>query len=387
MCSRQLFFVSILFILLGIIQIPGSTSYQLDGKVMAHKMENNEVEVFDITTFLWHFRCWAILSRPFTNFLNLLKIIIKWQYPAVTFSIWITISLLSSVIPTGYSVIILFAFLIIGCCLGMLHHHTQIFIKLFPDQEMEANALQTYLQRSWGEEQKILDEYRKVLQKLDKTIENLNFYLELFYSVLKWEKPIVSISCVVAVGFSAVTLLVADLSVFIFIINNAVLLGYGLYSKIKASRAIKGLSPILQSASPLNSSETCSVLDRSSEKEECDMEDSELNEDVNNESTAMNIMKANVVEGNNSNVIQKIMDLRRRHQPTLSSGICAGCHSSLMAILKRKYMCCNCGNQFCWRCCNVKVPKSLLGVTAPSTKNDTVLVCTQCHQQLHEKSN
>uniref|UniRef100_A0A8C0VK65 Zinc finger FYVE-type containing 27 n=1 Tax=Cyanistes caeruleus TaxID=156563 RepID=A0A8C0VK65_CYACU len=44
--------------------------------------------------------------------------------------------------------------------------------------------------------------------------------------------------------------------------------------------------------------------------------------------------------------------------------------------------CSNCGNSFCSRCCSFKVPKAVMGATAPEAQKETVFVCALCNQVL-----
>ncbi|CAC5417834.1 ZFYVE27 [Mytilus coruscus] len=61
---------------------------------------------------------------------------------------------------------------------------------------------------------------------------------------------------------------------------------------------------------------------------------------------------------------------------------CFACKVSFASILKRRFYCRHCGNNFCSKCCNQRVPKSVFGATAPSAQTETVLVCNICHKNL-----
>ncbi|WAR21355.1 ZFY27-like protein [Mya arenaria] len=69
-------------------------------------------------------------------------------------------------------------------------------------------------------------------------------------------------------------------------------------------------------------------------------------------------------------MVARLLEMKRRRK-LIASGM---------------YTCCHCGNNFCSKCCNQKVPKSFLGATAPSAQTELVLVCTVCHKLLQDEA-
>ncbi|KAK3095380.1 hypothetical protein FSP39_014014 [Pinctada imbricata] len=51
------------------------------------------------------------------------------------------------------------------------------------------------------------------------------------------------------------------------------------------------------------------------------------------------------------------------------------------------FYCRHCGNNFCSKCCNQKVPKSMFGATSPEAQTETVLVCLVCYELLMSQTN
>ncbi|XP_077114429.1 protrudin isoform X4 [Ranitomeya variabilis] len=81
------------------------------------------------------------------------------------------------------------------------------------------------------------------------------------------------------------------------------------------------------------------------------------------------------------NKVSKLTEKLRKRYPTNNFGTCNGCNATF-SVLKKRRNCSNCGNGFCSRCCSYKVPKSLMGATAPDAQRETVFVCALCNQAL-----
>ncbi|KAM3913046.1 protrudin isoform 2-T2 [Leptodactylus fuscus] len=79
--------------------------------------------------------------------------------------------------------------------------------------------------------------------------------------------------------------------------------------------------------------------------------------------------------------VSKLTERLRKRYPTNNLGTCTGC-SATFSVLKKRRSCSNCGNSFCSRCCSYKVPKSVMGATAPDAQRETVFVCALCNQAL-----
>ncbi|XP_053306355.1 protrudin isoform X2 [Spea bombifrons] len=79
--------------------------------------------------------------------------------------------------------------------------------------------------------------------------------------------------------------------------------------------------------------------------------------------------------------VSKLTEKLRKRYPTNNLGTCTGC-SANFSVLKKRRSCSNCGNSFCSRCCSYKVPKSVMGATAPEAQRETVFVCAICNQAL-----
>ncbi|XP_066457187.1 protrudin isoform X2 [Eleutherodactylus coqui] len=79
--------------------------------------------------------------------------------------------------------------------------------------------------------------------------------------------------------------------------------------------------------------------------------------------------------------VSKLTERLRKRYPANNLGTCTGC-SATFSVLKKRRSCSNCGNSFCSRCCSYKVPKSVMGATAPDAQRETVFVCALCNQAL-----
>ncbi|XP_056385733.1 protrudin isoform X2 [Hyla sarda] len=79
--------------------------------------------------------------------------------------------------------------------------------------------------------------------------------------------------------------------------------------------------------------------------------------------------------------VSKLTERLRKRYPANNLGTCTGCNANF-SVLKKRRSCSNCGNSFCSRCCSFKVPKSVMGATAPDAQRETVFVCSLCYQAL-----
>eukprot|EP00794_Sanderia_malayensis_P019931 gene19931-21883_t len=68
---------------------------------------------------------------------------------------------------------------------------------------------------------------------------------------------------------------------------------------------------------------------------------------------------------------------RRKH-----GGNCTSCNVEFSTILKKRNYCRHCGNSYCSKCCNQRVPKAVFGATAPAAYEERVLVCQSCYSFL-----
>ncbi|XP_063290694.1 protrudin isoform X2 [Pelobates fuscus] len=81
--------------------------------------------------------------------------------------------------------------------------------------------------------------------------------------------------------------------------------------------------------------------------------------------------------------VSKLTERLRKRYPANNVGVCTGCNATF-SVLKKRRSCSNCGNSFCSRCCSYKVPKSVMGATAPDAQRETVFVCAVCNQALNK---
>ncbi|NXP83043.1 ZFY27 protein, partial [Ramphastos sulfuratus] len=79
--------------------------------------------------------------------------------------------------------------------------------------------------------------------------------------------------------------------------------------------------------------------------------------------------------------VSRLTERLRKRCPTNNFGNCTGC-AATFSVLKKRRSCSNCGNSFCSRCCSFKVPKAVMGATAPEAQRETVFVCALCNQVL-----
>uniref|UniRef100_A0A8C0BYD9 Zinc finger FYVE-type containing 27 n=1 Tax=Buteo japonicus TaxID=224669 RepID=A0A8C0BYD9_9AVES len=80
--------------------------------------------------------------------------------------------------------------------------------------------------------------------------------------------------------------------------------------------------------------------------------------------------------------VSRLTERLRKRYPSNNFGKAGSGCCSVTSYLSPQRSCSNCGNSFCSRCCSFKVPKAVMGATAPEAQRETVFVCALCNQVL-----
>ncbi|NXG78149.1 ZFY27 protein, partial [Baryphthengus martii] len=242
---------------------------------------------------------------------------------------------------------------------------------------------------------------------------------EAMYRVLYWENPTVSSQFYGALLGSVCILYLLPLCWVLAILNSILFLGntqfYQVIMELKASiEQCMGTRPLESTPEPAEPPLTAAPLDRTptptstedltpgsvEEAEEAEPDEEfkdaievcgcwlwSLQEDDESSQCSADFdlsLPDNGFMSKNEVIRSKVSRLTerlRKRCPSNNFGSCTGC-AATFSVLKKRRSCSNCGNSFCSRCCSFKVPKAVMGATAPEAQRETVFVCALCNQVL-----
>ncbi|KAL4231327.1 endoplasmic reticulum tubular network formation [Mactra antiquata] len=354
----------------------------------------------DIAQFVLQVEKFNCMTEPFAFILYLWDDLRRWHYPVLTVVLWIAFNL-ACVVLTQAAVFTLAAFLVIVIALiCLVQLHTRLLDKFLPSTNIdndvsdecvdEHSALQT------------VREFKFSLMQMHDFVGKCNEYLRHFYSLLKWDQTILSLKFHIELCFFLLCLVVFPsrwtcflLTNWFFLATDNVYIGtkyrFVLFIEyLKGKRSLQSVFD-LSSDSPKHNINT----DKSNGIETNNEDTGPLTDtdkltdqvpDDNGDDDDDDDTIDQTVTGEKTGMVARLMELKHRRK-IISNECCFECKASFASILKRRYTCCHCGNNFCSKCCSQKVPKSLFGATAPSAQTDTVLVCVVCHKLLQEQNN
>uniref|UniRef100_A0A8C4KGJ0 Zinc finger FYVE-type containing 27 n=1 Tax=Dromaius novaehollandiae TaxID=8790 RepID=A0A8C4KGJ0_DRONO len=255
--------------------------------------------------------------------------------------------------------------------------------------------------------QEAVAQVKGFLIQLEAFLSGLCCSCEAAYRVLYWENPAVSSQFYGALLGSVCVLYLLPLCWVLAILNSTLFLGnaqfYHVILELKASLEQRvGTKPLENTPEPAESLPAAAPLDRTptptstedltpgsveeAEEAEPDEEFKDAIEDDDESSQCSSefdlslpdngfMSKNEVIRSKVSRLTER---LRKRYPSNNFGKAGSGC---CMGKLKGR-SCSNCGNSFCSRCCSFKVPKAVMGATAPEAQRETVFVCALCNQVL-----
>ncbi|ESO93093.1 hypothetical protein LOTGIDRAFT_162115 [Lottia gigantea] len=328
--------------------------------------EKKETEArVDLADFVFEVDRFTKLIEPFAFCFYFLDDVRRWRNPVLSGVLLVTLNL-SCLILTKGSVFV-FASLAVICIasVSLFHIHTKILNKVLPETRRlprvyngeDINTLQTVRQ------------FRYSLIEMHDFVIKCNEYLSSWYCILKWEKTLTSLIFHIEVCVFILSLVVMSTRINCFMFFNWFFLCHQDSinyiknmvvpdeNKVKL-RESNGVTPDIKSKTD--------TVDVSDEDNMVPLEDNMVPLD----STP-----------NKPGMVARLLELKRRRQQA-SSENCFACKVAFSAFLKRRYYCRHCGKDFCNKCCNQKVPRSVFGATAPAAQTETVLVCNNCQKLL-----
>ncbi|XP_066856318.1 protrudin isoform X2 [Anser cygnoides] len=257
--------------------------------------------------------------------------------------------------------------------------------------------------------QEALAQVKGFLIQLEGFLSGLCCSCEAAYRVLYWENPAVSSQFYGALLGSVCILYLLPLCWVMAILNSTLFLGnpqfYQVIKELKASiEQCLGTKPLESAPEPAEPLPAAAPPDRTptptstedltpgsvEEAEEAepdeefkdaieeDDEGSQCSADFDLSLPDNGFMSKNDVIRSK---VSRLTERLRKRYPSNNFGSCTGCGATF-SVLKKRRSCSNCGNSFCSRCCSFKVPKAVMGATAPEAQRETVFVCALCNQVL-----
>ncbi|NWQ72835.1 ZFY27 protein, partial [Columbina picui] len=257
--------------------------------------------------------------------------------------------------------------------------------------------------------QEAVTQVKSFLIQLEGFLSGMCCNCEAVYRVLYWENPTVSSQFYGALLGSVCVLYLLPLCWVLAILNSTLFLGntqfYQVIMELKASlEQCVGTKPVESTPEPAEPLPASAPLDQTptptstedltpgsvEEAEEAepdeefkdaieeDDESSQCSADFDLSLPDNGFMSKNEVIRSK---VSRLTERLRKRYPSNNFGSCTGC-AATFSVLKKRRSCSNCGNSFCSRCCSFKVPKAVMGATAPEAQRETVFVCALCNQVL-----
>lgn len=353
----------------------------------------------DIAQFVLQVERFNCMTEPFAFVLYLWDDLRRWRYPVLTVILWIVCNL-GSLILTQAAVFTLVALLVILIALVcLIQLHTRLLDKFLPNTNIDNDSIDEPVDEHSALQ--IVRDFKFSLMQMHDFVGKCNEYLRHFYSLLKWDYTLISLKFHVELCFLLLCLVVFPtrwtaimITNWFFLGTEEVILGAKLrfFLLIEYVQGKRSLSSVFEKSVTLrserihkDSTNGSATVETDSEEASSPLTDSDKLFDTGQDETGDEEGGGEqLASGDKPGMVARLMELKRRRK-IISNECCFECKTSFSSILKRRHTCCHCGNNFCSKCCNQKVPKSLFGATAPSAQTETVLVCVVCHKTLQEE--
>lgn len=370
-------------------------------------------QAFDLFNLVVSYKRIEIYLEPVRDSWDTVKYLLRWQTPIVSLltCFLVNILLLTLNEVAWFSVGALFVS--IPALIGYLQELSQIDI---PEPELARRKYYSVrreeLKKVKLTRQEAVAEFKSFLIHLEGILNLICGTCEKVYQVVHWQNPSASIQLYGLLLGSICILYLLPLCWVLAIVNSTLFLRnsdfYRVVAECKASLQQRRSSETtsLEPAQVSQEVENLTVVDRTptpvlttsedlspgsvEEAEEAEPDEEfkdaiEEDDDVSQcpSEYELNMQDNGFLSRNDAikSKVSKLTERLRKRYPANNLGTCSGC-SATFSVLKKRRSCSNCGNSYCSRCCSYKVPKSVMGATAPDAQRETVFVCALCYQAL-----
>ncbi|XP_077992676.1 protrudin-like isoform X2 [Glandiceps talaboti] len=359
------------------------------------------VEKCDLGKLMSNVRRLEVLSDPFIQIFKTVYYILSWEFPALTAPCWVLCTLLCVTTTKGHLLLAILLSLITLAGVGIMAWKSRRNgVPASVQRTLHAVRLLTVTQQDvqYQEEMEVkeaLSQYREFILDLQPAIILTCQILQKIYDILLWHNVYLSAFIYIGCISGIVCLHYCPMSVNMALAVNTIFLANGKLFKILTtggSKLTRSLSSRKLCEKEIESKDnktevpdlqtnTIATTDADADKQG---EEVRLNSSYDpNEVPEGDLNKdADPSRGSGkTSMVDRFRELRQRHKK-LNSGTCMSCGVTFTTVLKRRRYCRHCGDDFCSKCCNKKVPRSVFGATAPAAHTEKELVCNSCYNAL-----
>ncbi|XP_071827491.1 protrudin-like [Apostichopus japonicus] len=347
----------------------------------------------NINTLVERYRHFQSLVWPLVAAVQSIVNIVRWQSPRKTIQAWVISLLLCLSAEKYYLLLLSLTLLAIVAIIGWLcrlnftlvqEHHSQWSSHTHPSKVIPDAILDDSTKHNMRNDRKkqMVADCRSMIQDLLQVLNQFCELLENVYSLLSWSSVQKSI---VFYTSAAVALLSSFLLPLCFSLSIQVCLIFG---------ANPGFFRYLHNTDAVTDS--LSTDDRDDAKTtpvpkpqitiETDTDVMYPLDNTQVEPEPLGAESERECKDEDSSSLgsgeRSYQDKEEGNQKFSEKGECFSCMAAFNNFTKRRRYCRHCGNHFCPKCCNKKLPRSALGATSPAAKVEKELVCNQCWMEL-----
>ncbi|KAM6265908.1 protrudin [Porphyrio hochstetteri] len=380
------------------------------GEALSEPSPPKAAAAFDLLELVRSYRRLELYLEPLRDAAELVRSLLRWQRPVCSLLVCLGLNFLLLTLGQAAWYSVLALLVVVPALLGYL----QETCRLRPS-ELELvrrryhSVRREDLRRVQLSRQEAIAQVKSFLIQLEGFLSGMCCSCDAAYRVLYWENPTVSSQFYGVLLGSVCILYLLPLCWVLAILNSTLFLGntqfYQVIMELKASIEQRvGNKPLESAPEPAEPLPAAAPLDRTptptstedltpgsvEEAEEAepdeefkdaieeDDESSQCSADFDLSLPDNGFMSKNEVIRSK---VSRLTERLRKRYPSNNFGSCTGC-AATFSVLKKRRSCSNCGNSFCSRCCSFKVPKAVMGATAPEAQRETVFVCALCNQVL-----
>lgn len=349
-----------------------------------HGSDGSKYGRMDLADFVTEVDRFSTLIEPIALVVYFIEDIRRWKYTMGTLAVWILCNLACLVLTKGAVFTLMSLLVICIATTSLVQLHTRILGKFLPSTSPTKEEEEDVEDE---EVMKTVKQFRYSLLQMYDFIVLCNDGLTEFYRILKWDNILASLRFHVEICVFLLSLVVLPTRGICFMLVNWFFLANEVvfHKFLKYGEKCWGVSlspiPLKDNGPSRTPSNTSSESDdRASNeveiKEQSDVESDPSNIEILSDDSDL---KSSVYS--KPTMVERFLALKKRRKH-IANETCHKCDVSFASILKRRLYCRHCGNNFCSKCCNQKVPKSMFGATAPQAQTEMVLVCNVCYDLL-----